>query len=143
MPRKRLNTRDDFIDYCLRRLGHPVIEINIDDQQIEDRVDDALQIFQDYVAEGSFRAYIPVTITQTMIDNAKIDFDTDVTFTTINAENIIQVVKVLPFDDSGSSTNFFDIKYQMRLNDFFQLEQTVGDLAYYEQMQQYIGLIDM
>ena len=78
-----------------------------------------------------------------MIDNAKIDFDTDVTFTTINADNIIQVVRVLPFDDSGSSTNFFDIKYQMRLNDFFQLEQTVGDLAYYEQMQQYIGLIDM
>ena len=89
MPRKRLNTRDDFIDYCLRRLGHPVIEINIDDQQIEDRVDDALQIFQDYVAEGSFRAYIPVTITQTKIDYAKIDFDTDVTYTTINAENII------------------------------------------------------
>ena len=64
MLRNRLNTRDDFIDYCLRRLGHPVIEINIDDQQIEDRVDDALQIFQDYVAEGSFRAYIPVTITR-------------------------------------------------------------------------------
>ena len=42
-----------------------------------------------------------------------------------------------------SSTNFFDIKYQMRLNDFFQLEQTVGDLAYYEQMQQYVALIDM
>ena len=46
MPRKQLTNRDDFIDYCLRRLGHPVIEINVDDQQIEDRVDDALQLFQ-------------------------------------------------------------------------------------------------
>lgn len=142
MPRKQLTNRDDFIDYCLRRLGHPVIEINVDDQQIEDRVDDALQLFSDYGAEGSFRAYIPVVITQGMIDTGTIDFD-DITFTNLNADNIIQVVRVLPWEDSGASTNFFDIKYQMRLNDFFSLEQTVGDLAYYEQMQQYIALIDM
>ena len=51
----KLNSRQNLIDYCLRRLGHPVIEINVDDQQLEDRVDDALQLFREYTADGSRR----------------------------------------------------------------------------------------
>ena len=41
-------SRQDLIDYCLRRLGHPVIEINLDDDQISDRLDDALQFYREY-----------------------------------------------------------------------------------------------
>ena len=59
----KLNSRQNLIDYCLRRLGHPVIEINVDDQQLEDRVDDALQLFREYAADGSRRVYFPVQIT--------------------------------------------------------------------------------
>ena len=56
----RIQSRTEFIDYCLRRLGHPVIEINIDDEQLEDRVNDALQLFTEYGAEGSLRSYTSI-----------------------------------------------------------------------------------
>jgi hypothetical protein len=142
MAYSRISTRTQFIDYCLRRLGHPVIEINVDDEQIEDRIDDAIQLFIDYVTEGSYRAYIPVTITQDMVDRGFIDFDLDSTIIQV-PENILSVVRVFPIDDQTSSVNFFDIKYQMRLNDLWDLQTGVGDLAYYEQMQQYLSTIDL
>ena len=49
---KTILTRSDFKLYCLRRLGFPTIEINVDDDQIEDRIDDALQYWQDYHFDG-------------------------------------------------------------------------------------------
>ena len=42
------SSRQELKDYCLRRLGAPVIDINVDDEQVEDRVDDALKYYQDY-----------------------------------------------------------------------------------------------
>ena len=51
------NTRQGLIDYCLRRLGAPVLEINVDDDQIDDLVDDAIQHFQDYHFDGIQRVY--------------------------------------------------------------------------------------
>lgn len=139
MAFQRIQTREDFIDYCLRRLGHPVIEINVDDQQIEDRVDDALQRFLEYGADGSFRVYKTVTITQTMIDNQYIDLNTEF----LDPDRILSIVRVLPINSDSTSVNFFDIKYQMRLNDLWDLQTGVGDLAYYEQMQQYLSTIDL
>ena len=68
-------SRNQLIDYCLRRLGHPVIEINIDDEQIEDRLDDALQMFMEYNSEGSSRIAQAVTITEAMITNKYIDLN--------------------------------------------------------------------
>ena len=138
----RIATRTEFIDYCLRRLGHPVVEINVDDEQIEDRVNDAVQLFTEYDAEGSTRAYIGMTITQAMIDRGYIDFDLDSSIVP-NPDNILSVVRVLPIDDQTSGVNFFDVKYQMRLNDLWDLQTGVGDLAYYEQMQQYLSTIDL
>src|SRR6056300_254610 len=58
-----LASRQDLIDYCLRRLGFPVIEINVDDDQIEDRIDDALQFWQEYHFDGSEKAYIKRQLT--------------------------------------------------------------------------------
>ena len=142
MAYSRIATRTEFIDYCLRRLGHPVVEINVDDEQIEDRVNDAVQLFTEYDAEGSVRAYIGMTITQAMIDRGFIDFDLDSSIVS-NPDNILSVVRVLPIDDQTSGVNFFDVKYQMRLNDLWDLQTGVGDLAYYEQMQQYLSTIDL
>ena len=56
MAHRKVNSRTKLIDYCLRRLGHPVIEINVEDQQLEDRIDDGLQLFREYAADGSVRA---------------------------------------------------------------------------------------
>ena len=139
----RITTRQDFIDYCLRRLGYPVIEINVDDEQIEDRLNDAIQLFNEYVADGSVRVYAGLTITQDIIDRGFIDFDLDSTVVQSVADNILSVVRVLPINDSTSSVNFFDVKYQMRLNDMWDLQTGIGDLAYYEQMKQYLSTVDM
>ena len=142
MAYSRITTRQGFIDYCLRRLGHPVIEINVDDEQIEDRINDAIQLFTEYVGEGSFRVYYPFTITQDVIDRGFIDFDLDGANPFL-PDNILSVVRVFPIDDQTSGVNFFDVKYQMRLNDLWDLQTGIGDLAYYEQMQQYLSTIDM
>ena len=141
MAFERIQTREDFIDYCLRRLGHPVVEVNVEDQQLEDRVNDALQRFLEYSGEGSFRVYQTITIDQTMIDNQVIDLGTN--FGNIDADRILSILRVLPINSDSSSVNFFDVKYQMRLNDLWDLQTGVGDLAYYEQMQQYLSTIDL
>ena len=144
MAHRNVNSRTKLIDYCLRRLGHPVIEINVDDDQLEDRIDDGLQLFREYAADGSIRVYFPVQITQAHIDNKKIN----ITNPTGSADNtfkdrILDVVRVFMIGDSTSNVNFFDIKYQMRLNDLADLATGVGDLAYYEHMQQYLSMIDL
>lgn len=140
---QKIGSRSEFIEYCLRRLGAPVIEINVDDEQIEDRINDALQLFTEYDGDGSYRAYTVKTITQAIIDRGYIDFDEDNVNPNIDPNNILSVIRVFPIDDHASSSNFFDIKYQMRLNDMWDLNTGIGDLAYFEQMQQYLSTIDM
>mgnify|MGYP000707314694 CR=1 FL=1 len=133
-------SRNQLIDYCLRRLGHPVIEINIDDEQIEDRLDDALQLWMEYNSEGSSRIAQAVTITEAMITNKYIDLNA--AFTGLN-DRILSVNRVFPINSTTSSVNFFDLKYQMRLNDLNDLHTGIGDLAYLEQMEQYLSTIDL
>lgn len=127
------NTRDELIDYALRALGHPVLEVNVADEQIEDRIDEALQWFREYHPDGRRRFYIKHQMTQNDIDNGYIDLSTDV----------LTVIRMFPVDNVTASTNFFDIKYQMMLNDITDLNNYAGDIAYYEQMQQHLSLLDM
>ena len=128
------NTRDEFTDYCLRRLGHPVIEINIDDEQLDDNVDEALQWFREHHPDGSRRCYHSHQLTQTDIDNG---------YVSLNDVEFIQIVRMFPINTVSQTTNFFDIKYQMMLNDITDLNNYAGDIAYYEQMQQHLSLLDM
>ncbi len=128
------SSRETLIDYCKRRLGDPVIEINVDEDQVEDRVDEALQYYQEYHSDATQRTYLKHLITGTDVTNEYISL----------ASNIIFVSKLFPISSSfNSSFNFFDIKYQMMLNDIADLQNFAGDLSYYEQMQQYLSLLDM
>lgn len=136
------NSRSTLIDYCLRRLGAPVLEINVDDEQLEDRLDDALQLYHEYHSEGAVRIYQPMTITSDQISQFGINLAAAVE-TTGYADRILNVSRVFPIDDATSSVNFFDIKYQMRLNDMSDLVTGIGELAYYEQLQQYLSMVDM
>ena len=136
----KATTRQQFIDYCLRRLGYPVIEINVADEQIEDRVDDALQMFFEYHGDGSQRIAFPILVTSTMVTNRIIDFATAAPNL---ADRILSVTRVFPIGDTGTNTNLFDVKYQMKLNDFNNLSTLIGDVAHYEQMQQYLNMLDM
>ena len=52
------NTRATFKEYCLRSLGKPVIDINVDEDQIEDRIDEAVQYFQQFHSDGIRRTYL-------------------------------------------------------------------------------------
>lgn len=129
-----VNSRESLKQYALRALGAPVIEINVDDEQLEDRIDEALSIFQEYNSDAYYRGFFKHQITQTDLNNGYID---------ISGANILYVKKMFAIKSLGVSRSFFDVKYQMHLNDLYTMRTTMGDLAYYEQMQQYLSLIDM
>tara|TARA_A100001011_G_scaffold312509_1_gene329962 strand:- start:724 stop:1479 length:756 start_codon:yes stop_codon:yes gene_type:complete len=127
-------SRDTLIDYCKRQLGDPVLEINVDEDQIEDRIDEALQYYQEYHSDATIRTYLKHLVTASDVSNEYIPI----------ASNILYISRLFPISSSfNSSFNFFDIKYQMMLNDVADIQNFAGDLAYYEQMQQYLSLLDM
>jgi hypothetical protein len=117
-------TRAQFKDYCLRRLGWPVIQINVDDDQIEDRIDDSLQFFHDYHFDGCEKLYMKHQITKEDIDRRWI----------YCPDAVIFVSAVLPFDASNSSINMFDLRYQLRLHDLYDFT-SVSYVSYQITMQ--------
>jgi len=128
------NTRQTLINYCLRRLGEPVVEVNVSVDQIEDKVDDALQVYREFHDDALIRTYHKQQITASDVTNEYITLSSDIAY----------VMAVFPLASSfNTSRNFFDIKYQMMLNDIADMHNYMGDLAYYEQMQQYLSLLDM
>ena len=117
--------RPSFKQYCLRRLGAPVIEINVDDDQVEDRVDDALKYYWDYHFEGSEKQYYKYgPITQTDMNNRYITLPS----------NIIGAVRIFSVGQSLSTNNLFNIRYQIALNDLYDLTATTM-VPYYMAMQ--------
>ena len=117
------NSRATLIDYCKRRLGDPVIEINVDEDQLEDRVDEALQYYQEFHSDATVRTYLKHLVTATDVSNEYIPISSDIIF----------VSKMFPLTSSfNTSRNFFDIKYQMMLNDIADLQNfadTVGKIS--------------
>jgi len=101
--------REEFKDYCLRKLGHPVIEINIDDFQLEDRIDDALRFWQEYHFDGTEIIYESYAIQAADITNKYVSLGSSLD------SKIISITKLLSSD--ATTSNMFSIKYQMSLND--------------------------
>lgn len=118
-------TRTEFKEYCLRALGKPVIEINVDEDQVDDRVDEALKYYWDYHFDGTEKIYYKHQVTA----NNKID-----KYITI-PENIIGVVHLFPIGDpSIRSDDLFNIRYQIALNDLYTLT-SVSLIPYFMAMQ--------
>ena len=198
------NSRQTFSDYCLRSLGAPVIEINVDEDQIDDRIDEALQFYQFYHADsiekfylkhkvtnssltltasvaGNFSKGETITggtsgakatiktasgnkITYNALDDSNVVFAANETITgdttsataTISSiskgdiENgfipltdaITDVVRVMPIRDSVSSSDMFDIRYQIHLNDIHSVG-FMGNLTEYVMSQQFLSLLDL
>lgn len=124
-------TRAQFKDYCLRRLGFPVIEINVDDDQVDDRIDDALAFFNDYHFDGTEKIFMKHRITAEDINRRWIYCPDAVTF----------VTNVFPFDDSNSSINMFDLRYQLRLHDLYDF--TSVSYVSYEITMQHIQTLNL
>lgn len=126
-------SRQGLIDYCLRRLGSPVLEINVDDEQIEDRVDDALQKYQEFHSDATVRVFLKHQMTSTDIANKYVPLSSD----------ILYVRRVFPFNPMYSNVNMFDIRYQMMLNSLGDFMQFAGGMSYYYQLEQYLDYLDM
>ena len=131
------SSRAQLKDYCLRKLGFPVIDINVDDDQLEDRIDDAVQLFQNYHYDGTERTWLAHQLTAGDIANKYIQL----------ADSIIGVSKVFPYTGSTQSStssagfNIFDINYQLRLNDFYNL--TSSSYTYYVIAREHLSMLDM
>ena len=147
------STKATLKTYCLRALGYGVIDINVSDDQVDDRLDEALQYFAQYHYDGIERMYLKHKITQTEIDRAKTDASvtaTDKVDSSITADwlegkgyipipdTIVSVIQVFPFDDS-STNNMFDIRYQMRLNDLYDFSST--SIIQYQMTMQHIDYL--
>lgn len=124
------SNREQLIDYCLRSLGHPVIEINIDPDQIEDRIDEAFQHYREYHYDAVELVYLKQEVTANVISDQYI---------TLN-DSITGVNRVLPFSSKTTSgMDMFDIRYQILVNDLYSLQST--DLIYYHQVRTHLQLI--
>jgi hypothetical protein len=198
-----ITSRQDLADYCLRNLGHPVIEINIDDDQIEDRLDEAFQFYREYHFDAVEEIYLKTQITasnivlsanvaNTFVDNEVVTGATSGVFSTILqvptsgnklfcfktpegasftlgetitgatsgasatvssfskgsfdnryfdiSDAVTGVKNVLPFYDKASGINLFDIRYQMLVNDLYNLMSV--DMIHYTMVQNHLRLIN-
>ena len=158
-------TRQQLIDYCFRKLGAPVLEINVDDDQVDDLVDDALQYFQERHFDGIERMYLKYQFTQEDIDRGKAKGTTGVGIvtttgtstnitgygTTTNSfyetsnfiqvpESVIGIEKIFKFDMSAISGGMFSIKYQLFLNDLYYFNSV--ELLQYAMVKSYLEDID-
>lgn len=117
-------SRAEFKEYCLRKLGKPVIEINVDDDQVEDRIDESLKYYYDYHFDGSEKIYYKHQITANTVTDKYITLP----------ENIIGAVRIFNISDAMVSNNLFDIRYQIALNDLYTLT-SVSMVPYYMAFQ--------
>lgn len=124
-------TKAEFKEYCLRRLGKPVIEINVDDDQVDDRVDEALRYFWDYHFEGAEKVYYKHQVTETDKTNKYITLP----------DNIIGAVNVFEVGQALNTNNLFNIRYQIALNDLYTLT-SVSMVPYYMALQ-HIQFLEM
>lgn len=197
-----VTTRQGLIDYCLRELGEPVVEINVDDSQVEDRVDEALEYWRQYHWDGIEKVYLKEKVTASeiqllstgaenfdledivigqtsgatakvckeglressgntlLVRNVKGEFQVGETITSSNQtaqvasvtlgsydkkyldipDLIYGVSRIIPFANASSSKNLFDLQYQLRLNDLYDL--TSVSLIYYKTVMNHLALLD-
>jgi hypothetical protein len=142
------STRQELVNYCKRKLGAPVLEINVADEQIDDLVDDAIQFFQERHFDGVYPTFYKYKLTQADIDRGRAGRSGDPiesavgvasTSSTVNIvgtattftfyensnylqvpPNIIGINKIFTFDGANTIThNMFSVKYQLFLNDVY------------------------
>ena len=145
------STRETLKQYCLRNLGKPVIDINVDDDQVEDRIDEALQYFAQYHVDGVERMYLKYLVTAddiTRITTGASEAVTEnsVTPTYKRADNhlvvpssVISVINVFPLSDRAN-LNMFDVRYQLRLNDLYDFSST--SIVHYQMTMQHLDFLD-
>jgi len=100
-----ISTKQDLVDYALRSLGAPVIQINIADEQIDDRIDEALQKYWEFHSDGSAKSYIVHQISNNDLANKYIPI----------SDNVLSILRVFPYGGSGFSNN--NLQYTAYMSD--------------------------
>jgi hypothetical protein len=200
-----VTSRATLTEYCLRALGEPVVEINVDDSQLEERIDEALDYWNQYHFDGAEKLYLKQKITASTlylttstsasfeigdtitgvtsgatatvcsersreaVDDEIIVRDVEGTFvagetigngtsTAVLAstpfelgtydlryiplpDSVYGVTRVIPFNAASSSKNLFDLQYQLRLNDLYDLTST--SIIYYKTVMSHISLLNL
>ena len=143
-------SRTELRDYCLRQLGFPVLEVNVDDDQIEDAIDDALQYYRERHYDGVERMYLKHLFTAD--DETK--FETSDTVTSINGtdweernryieipSHVMGISRVFGLASNAIRNNLFGIEYQIFLNDLYAVGSL--DMLNYYMVKQWMETIDM
>ena len=143
-----------FKSYCKRALGFGVIDINVSDDQVDDRVDEALQYFSQYHYDGVERMYLKYQITQDDIDRSVTNTTTTATDkldSTITAsfsegknfipipDSVLSVIQIFPFSNAQTNS-MFDIRYQLRLNDLYDFSST--SIIHYEMTMKQLDMLE-
>ena len=153
------SSREGLIDYAKRQLGFPVLEINVADEQFQDLLDDAIQVYQERHYDGIVRMYLKYKITQEDIDRGEArggEKSAGITTTTgtstvglttsFNFEenqnylqmppSVIGVNQIFKIRSDTVYDGLFNIKYQLFLNDLYQFGSI--DLLQYSMVQTYL-----
>ena len=146
-------TKATFKSYCLRALGFGVIDINVSDDQVDDRIDEALQYFAQYHYDGIEKMYLKYQVTADDITRATSNdtttatdsVDTSITASFSEGKNfipmpsaVVSVLNIFPFDDQATN-NMFDIRYQLRLNDLYDFSST--SIIHYQMTMQQLDFL--
>ena len=124
--------REELKQFCLRKLGKPVIEINVDDDQLEDRIDDALKMYHDFHYDGIERVIIQHELTQTNIDNGYIEM----------SDAVISIERILDLNTGSSSEILFDAEYHMSWDALYAFNSTPASLQHYVATKENVNLIN-
>lgn len=102
-------SREELKEYCLRRLGYPVIDINVSDDQLQDRIDEAIAHWSDYHYDAVRKVYWVKGITQEDVDNRYFEVP----------NSIIGITRIFPLVNTFNQTNMWDLRYQLRLHELW------------------------
>ena len=145
------NTKATLKEYCLRALGKPVIDINVDDEQVDDRIDEAVQYFCQYHTDGVERMYLKYLVTAADVTRMTADSTESVTSNSVTTSwkqgnnflvvpsTVISVVNIFPLSDRAN-LNMFDVRYQLRLNDLYDFSST--SIVHYQMTMQHLDFLD-
>jgi len=125
-------TRQTLIDYCLRSLGEPVLEVNVDDDQLDDRVDEAIQFYQEYHSDAVVRKFYKHAVTSADITNEYITLD----------ESLLFVNRVFSLDQTGAAAGEFSAEYQMHLNGL-NSRGSMMDIVSYTMQRDHMALLEL
>ncbi len=128
-----VTTRTQLGEHAFRALGAPVIDINVDDDQLEDRIDDAIQFYQEYHSDAIQRVYYKHQLLAADVTNSYIELPNTIT----------SIVRLLDMGQGGSVESLFNVNYHMRLQDMWSMSAAGSkNLQLYTQRMSHLALLD-